>query len=185
MKFFRSAVLLASMLAAVGCQQTITTSDGTAPAPRLTAPTPAPVTARANALAITFAPKPADTNGNLLPDTLQVTAYLFAKPHPTPLFVDGSMNYAIYRPGQAGTPDKVGAEPLRSWAFGVEQVRAMRSMSLAGPCHELSLSLLDAGGTDVLPVESVDLVAWFQPADGGETVWMRGVRGVQFPRPGR
>lgn len=185
MTLVRSAILLAGMLTAVGCQQTITTSDGTAPAPKLTAPAPAPASARANALAITFAPKPADTNGNLLPDSLQVTAYLFSKPHPTPMFVDGSMHFAIYRMGQAGTPDKMGPDPLRTWSFGAEQVRAMRSMSLAGPCHELSLSLLDAGGTDVLPVESVDLVAWFQPADGGETVWMRGVRGVQFPKPGR
>lgn len=185
MRLVRIAALFACGLVAIGCQQTITTSDGTAPAPKLTAPTPAPATARANALAITFAPKPADTNGNLLPDTLQVTAYLFAKPHPTPLFVDGSLHFAIYRMGQAGTPDKMGPDPLRAWSFGAERVGAMRSMSLAGPCHELSLSLLDAGGTDVLPVESVDLVAWFQPADGGETVWMRGVRGVQFQRPGR
>ena len=180
-----TAACCAAALVAAGCQQTITTSDGTAPAPKLTAPAPAPASARANALAITFAPKPSDTNGNLLPDTLQVTAYLFAKPHPTPLFADGTMHFAIYRMGQAGTPDKTGPDPLRVWSFGNEQVRTMRSMSLAGPCHELSLSLLDAGGTDVLPVESVDLVAWFQPSDGGETVWMRGVRGVQFQRPGR
>ena len=181
----RSVILLAGALTVASCQQTITTSDGTAPAPKLTAPAPVSASARANALAITFAPKPADTNGNLLPDSLQVTAYLFAKPHPTPMFVDGTMHFAIYRMGSAGTPDKIGPDPLRSWSFGTEQVRAMRSMSLAGPCHELSLSLLESGGTDVLPVEFVDLVAWFQPVDGGETVWMRGVRGVQFPRPGR
>ena len=185
MRSVRTTVCVVGVLVAGGCQQTITTSDGAAPAPRVTAPTPAPPAARANALAITFAPKPADTNGNLLPDTLQLTAYLFAKPHPTPVFAEGSLYFAIYRLGQAGTPDVPGTEPLRSWVFGAEQVRAMRSMSLAGPCHELSLSLLDAGGTDVLPVESVDLVAWFQPADGGEPVWMRGVRGVQFPKPGR
>ena len=182
MRFVSASALCMAM---IGCQQTITTSDGTAPAPKPTAPVPAPRTARPNALAITFAPKPADTDGNLLPDTLQVTAYLFSRPHPTPMFEDGTMHFAIYKIGDAGNPERPGTDPLRQWSFSVEQVRAIRSTSLAGPCHELSLSLFDKGGSDVLPVESVDLVAWFLPSDGGDPVWMRGVRGVQFPKPGR
>lgn len=185
MTSLRASIAATLALTLASCQQTITTSDGAAPSPKPTQPVPPPVTARANALAITFAPKPSDTNGNLLPDTLAVTAYLFAKPHPTPLFADGSLHFAIYRLGQAGTSDQPGTDPLRSWSFGTAQVQAMRSMSLAGPCHELTLSLLDSGGTDALPVESVDLIAWFTPADGGDKVWLRGVRGVQFPRPER
>ncbi len=178
-----AAVLLGSL--PLGCQTTVTTSDGSAPAPKPTEPTPPPTSAKANALAVTFAPKPSDSNGNLLPDTLHITAYLFSRPHPSPLFADGSFHFAIYRMGQSGSADRPGPDPLRTWAFSPEMVARARSASLAGPCHELVLSLLDANGSDVLPVESVDLVAWFQPADGSDAVWLRGVRSVQFPRPGR
>jgi hypothetical protein len=168
-----------------GCTTTVTTADGAAPVPKPTEPAPPPKSARPNALAVTFAPKPSDSNGNLLPDTLHITAYLFSRPHPTPMFADGEFHFAIYRLGQSGTPDRPGPEPLRTWSFNADLVAQSRSASLAGPCHELVLSLLDAGGSDVLPVESVDLVAWFQPTDGTSAVWLRGVRSVQFPRPGR
>jgi len=181
-------MVLAAAAAACGalaaCETTVTTADGTPPVPKPTAPAPAPEGAVPNAIAITFAPKPADTNGNLLPDSLQVTAYLFARPHPTPVFHDGEFHFAIYRSGEAGSPDTPGATPLRAWTMSRDGVRFARSMALAGPCHEFTLSLLANGGTDELPVESVDLVAWFVP-EGGERVWMRGVRGVQFARPER
>jgi hypothetical protein len=181
----RARMLASSMiaLAAFGCQTTVTTSDGTAPAPK---PREAPVTPKGtlpNAIAVTFAPKPADTDGNLLPDSLQVTAYLFARPHPTPLFAEGSFHFSIYRLGQSGTPETPGAEPLRSWTFDAAAVQAARDVALAGPCYEFVLSLLANRGSDALPVESVDLVAWFEPAGGGPLVWLRGVRSVQFSRP--
>jgi hypothetical protein len=211
------AAVAAACSALAACETTVTTADGTPPVPKPTAPAPAPEGAVPNAIAITFAPKPADTNGNLLPDSLQVTAYLFARPHPTPVFHDGEFHFAIYRSGEAGSADTPGATPLRAWTIsrdGVRFARSMalagpcheftlsllanggawtisrdgvgfaRSMALAGPCHEFTLSLLANGGTDELPVESVDLVAWFVP-EGGERVWMRGVRGVQFARPER
>ena len=54
-----------------GCTTTVTTADGAAPVPKPTEPSPPPKSARPNALAVTFAPKPSDSNGNLLPDTLQ------------------------------------------------------------------------------------------------------------------
>jgi hypothetical protein len=179
------ALCAAAGLALAACETTVTTADGGAPAPKPTGAPEMPRGAKPNALAVTFAPKPADTNGNSLPDTLHITAYLFARPHPTPMFADGSFHFAIYRIGQAGTADRPGAEPLRAWGFPAEAVASARSASLAGPCHEFVLSLLDRNGSDVLPVESVDLVAWFEPSDGGEQVWLRGVRGVQFPKPGR
>ena len=177
-----SAMLAAAALCA-GCQTTVTTSDGTPPAPKPTAGPTTPESARPNAIAITFGPKPADTDGNLLPDTLQVTAYLFARPHPSPLFAEGSFHFAIYRLGESGTPESPGATPLRTWVFDADAVRAARSRALVGACHEFQLSLLSSRGSDALPVESVDLVAWFAPADGGELVWLRGVRSVQFQRP--
>jgi len=181
---FGRTLAAATMLALAACETTVTTSDGARPNPKPTAAPVAPADARPNAMAITFAPKPADTNGNLLPDSLQVTAYLFARPHPSPLFFDGSFHFAIYRLGEAGTADRPGPTPLRTWTLGPETVAISRSRALAGPCHEFVLSLLENGGTDALPVESVDLVAWFEPADGSGAVWLRGVRSVQFPRPG-
>ncbi|MFM7051405.1 MAG: hypothetical protein ACKOYN_04620 [Planctomycetota bacterium] len=178
------AAAIAATAALCACETTVTTADGTPPAPKPTAPTAAPAGAMPNAIAITFAPKPADTNGNLLPDSLQVTAYLFSRPHPTPIFHDGEFHFAIFRAGEAGSAERPGAEPLRAWTMSREGVRFARSMALAGPCHEFTLSLLANGGTDDLPVESVDLVSWFVTAEG-EQVWMRGVRGVQFAKPQR
>lgn len=179
----RGVAVLMAMALLVGCQTTVTTSDGARSVPKPTEAPVAPQGTKSNAMAITFAPKPADTDGNLLPDSLQVTAYLFARPHPAPLFADGSFHFAIYRLGEAGTADAPGAAPLRTWAFEAESVALARSVALAGPCHEFTLSLLANRGTDALPVESVDLVAWFEPASGGEAVWLRGVRTVQFARP--
>lgn len=183
-----SALLLACsaiVLAMSACQTTITTADGGAPSVKPTDPTPPPKSAKPNALAITFAPKPADTNGNDLPDSLQVTAYLFSRPYPSPFYAEGAFHFAIYRLGQSGTPEKLGAEPLRTWVFSPELVQRARSTSLAGPCHELILSLLVSGGSDVLPVESVDLIAWFDPSDGSGPVWLRGIRSVQFQGPAK
>jgi len=184
MRAMAVAIGLSAALAA-GCETTVTTADGGAAAPKPTEATPPPKSARPNALAVTFSPKPTDSNGNSLPDTLHITAYLFSRPHPTPMFADGSFHFAIHRIGEAGTAERPGDAPLRTWSFGDQAVAGARSASLAGPCHEFVLSLLDSNGSDVLPVESVDLTAWFKPADGGAQVWLRGVRGVQFPKPER
>lgn len=178
-----AALTLAALAFAAGCETTVTTSDGARATPKPTEAPAAPQGSKPNAMAITFAPKPADTDGNLLPDSLQVTAYLFARPHPSPVFADGSFHFAIYRLGEAGTAEAPGAAPVRTWTFAAESVALARSMALAGPCHEFTLSLLANRGSDALPVESVDLVAWFEPADGAGPVWLRGVRSVQFPRP--
>lgn len=182
---FARAAAVAGFALIGACETTITTSDGTRPVPKPVVAPDAPRGATPNAIAVTFAPKPVDTNGNLRPDTLAVTAYLFAKPHPSPIHADGAFGFAIYAMGEAGSPDMPGQAPLRTWAFAGDAVAASRSRALAGACHEFTLSLLANRGSDALPVESVDLVAWFEPADGGERVWMSGVRGVQFAGPER
>ena len=189
MRLVRSAIVqsvaLCAALCMSSCQTTVTTSDGTAPAPK---PTDGPVTPAGtvpNAIAVTFAPKPADTNGNMFPDTLHITAYLFARPHPAPLFADGAFHFSIYRMGESGTTERVGENPLRTWAFDADAVTGARSVALVGPCYEFELSLLVGSGSDNLPVESVDLIAWFEPRAGGERVWLRGVRSVQFSKPQR
>jgi len=179
-----SAAMAGLLLVGASCQTTVTTADGTPPAPKPTEGPETPSAAKVNAFAITFAPKPADTNGNQLPDTLSVTAYLFSRPHPSPMFCDGKFHFAIYRSGQSGTPDQPGPDPLRQWSFSVAESQAARSTAMVGPCYEFSLSLLANRGSDVLPVEAVDLVAWFEPSDGSDAVWMRGIRSEPFPKPG-
>ncbi len=179
-----SAVLLsACMLHGAACETKITTSDGTAPVRKPTAIPMVPAGAKPNAMAVTFGPKPADSDGNLLPDSLHITAYLFSKPHPAPLFCAGTFHFSIYRMGQASSVETAGGEPLRAWVMSAEAAQAARSVALAGPCYEFTLSLLSNHGSDALPVESVDLVAWFEPSDASGRVWLRGVRSVQFSRP--
>jgi hypothetical protein len=179
----RCALVAAVACLLTGCQTTVTTSDGTPPAPKPVAPPPAPPEATPNAIAVTFGPKPVDTNGNRLPDALSVTAYLFARPHPSPIHAEGVFGFAIFAAGEAGTPEVPRSAPLRTWILEEPAVAASRSRALAGACHEFTLSLLADRGSDDLPVEAVDLVAWFDPAGGGARVWMNGVRGVQFARP--
>ena len=167
----------------IACETTTTTSDGTAPAVKPTQGPTTPAGTIPNAIAITFAPKPADTNGNLLPDTLHVTSYLFARPHPAPFFAEGSFHFSIYRMGTSGTPQLPALDPLRAWVFDAAAVNAARSVALVGPFFEFELSLLDDGGSDNLSVDSVDLVSWFEPIGTTDRVWLRGVRSVQFPKP--
>ncbi len=143
---------------------------------------PPPVSSLPNAIAITFAPKPVDTDGNDRPDTLQVTVFLFARPHPAPHWCEGAFHFAIYPPGRAGTPSHPGSAPIREWELSADSVQAARTRALVGPCYEFNLSLLEGGNSDALEQESVDLVAWFQPSAGGPRVWLRGIRAVQFPR---
>ena len=176
------SALCMSTLLCVSCQSTHTTSDG-APmgaTPREVAPPP--VTMLPNAIAITFAPKPVDTDGNDRPDTLQVTVFLFARPHPAPHWCEGEFHFAIHPPGKAGTPTNPGAPAIREWTLSKELVAAARTRALVGPCYEFNPSLLDGGNTDVMEYTSVDLTAWFQPTAGGPRVWLRGIRAVQYPQ---
>ncbi len=179
---FARASCLVSTLMLASCQVTHTTSDGAPMGAKPIEVAPPPVTSLPNAIAITFAPKPVDTDGNNRPDTLQVTVFLFARPHPAPHWCEGEFYFAIYPPGKAGTPTHPGGEPIREWSLSRETVQEARTRALVGPCYEFNLSLLDNGNSDLIEQESVDLVASFQPSAGGPRVWMRGIRAVQFPK---
>lgn len=172
-----AGAIAGAVAGAVSCVETTTTSDGRAPAPEPTRASVTPPEAPINAVVLIAGP-PVDTNGNLWRDRIDVSVYLFAQPHPTPAFRDGSFEFVIYPMGRAGTPDRPG-RPLRSWIFGPNDVAAARSMAVFGPCHQFSLSLLADGGDDRLPVESVDLMAAFRPVLG-EPVWTQGVTTIQL-----
>lgn len=170
--------LTASFLS--GCETTRQSSDGRPmpPPPRASAPPPneAPI----NAMAVVLGPKPADTNGNSRPDLIQVEAYLFARPVAAPTWRDGTFEFAIYRPGEAGNPESPGPDPLRRWTFTPEALQMSRSRTLVGESYAVGLSLLENNASDNLGVSSVDLLAIWRPADGGEPVFIQGVRSISL-----
>lgn len=167
----------------IGCETSRQTSDGRPmpPTPRdaPTTPTAAPI----NAMAVVLGPKPGDTNGNLRPDLIQIEVYLFARPHPTPVWRDGTFEFTIFPSGQAGSPDQPNPEPLRSWTFEPDRLLALRSRTLIGESYTIGLSLLENGASDNLGVASVDLLATWRPADGGPPVFIQGVRTVSLTAP--
>ncbi|MFO0827957.1 MAG: hypothetical protein U0572_07370 [Phycisphaerales bacterium] len=179
----RLAFLAASLACLASCQTTVTTDDGRPmpPPPRPAPPTPdqAPV----NAMAIVLGPKPTDTNGNMRPDTIQLEAYLFARPYPTPTWRDGVFEFSIYPPGKAGSPDQPAKDPIRTWSILPEQAAQSRTHSLIGDGYALELSLLTNGGTDLIGYGSVDLIARFIETGSETPVSATGVRSVSLASP--
>ncbi len=176
----RGAAALALVAGLVGCETTVETSDGRPmpPPPRAAPGTPddSPI----NAIALVLGPKPLDTNGNLRPDTIQMEAYLFSRPYPSPMHRDGTFELEIYRVGGMG---RAGEKPLRRWVIAPERLAAMRARSLVGPSYSIGVSLLDDAGTDQIPEQSVDLIAYFTPASGGERIMSMGVRTISMSAP--
>lgn len=141
------------------------------------APPPLPADAKVNAIVFTLVgPKALDTNGNGRADLIPVEAYLFAEPHPTPVFAPGEFVFEMYPLGGAAVP---GAKPVSTWRIGGAKADAGRAFLLVGPCYRFSLSLLETSG-DVLPFTAADLTAAFYPADGGPPIRGSGVRTVQL-----
>lgn len=176
----RAAPIAAAAVAALalaGCVETTRTSDGRPPTPEPVRPAMTPTEAPINAVVVIAGP-PVDTNGNLWRDRIDVTVYLFARPHDMPTFREGSIEFAIYTMGGAGSPSKPGT-PLRSWTFDAEELLSRRAVVLFGPCYQVSLSLLADKQDDRLPVEAVDLTAVFT-APGRDPVWAEGVTTIQL-----
>jgi hypothetical protein len=78
---------------------------------------------------------------------------------------------------------RAGEKPLRRWVVPPERVAAMRARSLVGPSYSIGISLLDGGATDQIGEQSVDLIAYFTPTDGGERIMSMGVRTVSMATP--
>lgn len=163
-----------------GCETTVETSDGRPMPPPPRAAPDTPDAAPINAIALVLGPKPIDSNGNLRPDMIQIEAYLFSRPYPSPMHRDGTFEFEIYRVGGMG---RAGEKPLRRWVVPPERVAAMRAKSLVGPSYSIGISLLDGGATDQIGEQSVDLIAYFTPADGGERIMSMGVRTVSMATP--
>jgi hypothetical protein len=172
--------IIAAAGALFGCETTTETSDGRRmpPPPRegMVTPDEAPI----NAMALVLGPKPLDTDGNLLPDTIQIEAYLFSRPFPNPMHRDGTFEFAIYRSGGAG---RTGEKPLRVWTISPERLAGMRGKSLVGPSFSIGISLLEDGATDRIGEQSVDLMAHFTEVGSTERVPSMGVRSVSLSSP--
>jgi hypothetical protein len=170
------AVLLASMLPCAACETTVEQSTSARPMPsKPVEPPPAPVGAKANSMAmLVLGPKAQDSNGNGRADLVTVEVFLFAEPHPTPIFEEGRFVFEL----QPCPGEQLGELiPPRVWSFEGPQATAARGRAMIGPSHRFSLSLLETGG-DVLPCAGADLTARFEPADGRSPVRAVGVRSI-------
>jgi len=169
-------------LIAAGCTSSgSVTSDGRPMPPKPRAAPVTPVGAVPNSMTLLVSYKPEDTDGNGFPDLIRAAAALFAQPHPTPVYAEGSFVFTLYRLGEARLP---GARPIATWRFSPEQVAAARSRDLYGPSHSFAFSLLDAGG-DRLPPSRGDLRGRFEPVGGGPVVYSSDeVRAVLLGRGG-
>lgn len=168
------------VLGSGGCGRDVkvTHTGGSGPMPPKPRPVePAPAGAKANAVVLQVAPKPRDTNGNGYPDLIEVAAYLFAKPHPTPIYEDGVFVFTLYIAGQS---DRPGAIPICEWRIGGEQLESAKvGQTLYGLTYAINLSLLTTSG-DTFPLMPADLICRFEPADGREPVVRREVHTIQI-----
>ncbi|MHC4947837.1 MAG: hypothetical protein ACYTG1_06200 [Planctomycetota bacterium] len=178
----RAALVVAILClpaASGGCETTVTTSDGRPMPPE---PRPAPATpddARVNAIALRIGAKPTDTDGNGFPDQIAVEAYLFAQPHPTPIFEDGTFVFTLFPAGSSIHGD---VAPLARWRIGGADLDRLKTRSpLFGPAYGIRLSLLETGG-DQYPLLGANLTARFEPADGREPIRTGDVYTIQIGR---
>jgi hypothetical protein len=140
---------------------------------------PAPPGARADALLLSVTPTPDDTNGNGYPDLIFATVHLFDRRYPPSIAEDGAIVFRLYAAGTVGTP---GAGPIRTWRYEGGSLRAVRQNAPIGVCHMFRPSLLEGGGTDVLPIASADLVCCFEPADGRPVLYAGETGTIQVGR---
>ncbi|UCD76486.1 MAG: hypothetical protein JSV91_06090 [Phycisphaerales bacterium] len=175
-----STALCLLLSTTIGCETTKVQSSDGRPLPPEPRPAPrTPADALANAIALRVGAKPIDTNGNGYPDLIQVEAYLFSEPHPTPTYEDGAFVFTLHHRGQTDRPD---ALPIAEWRIEGEVLESCKGISsLFGPAYTFGLSLMDAGG-DEYPLCGADLSCRFEPADGRPPVDGKGVRSLQIGR---
>jgi hypothetical protein len=173
---FSACLLTGATVAIAACTtETIESSDGRPLPPRPVAAPAAPSDAKATTIAFMLGPKPLDTNGNGWPDLVQIEAYLFAEPHPTPIVEPGAFVFNLFAPHGAADP---AASPLMSWRIEGEVLQKSRAISLAGACWRLEL-VIPAEMESRLP-RVADLAARFEPADARPPVKASSVRSIQL-----
>lgn len=181
----RRAALVAGaavVLAGIGCQtETVSMSDGRALPPEPRSAPVTPDTAVPNRMLLGVASKPIDTDGNGFPDMIMVSVHLFAEPHPSPIFEDGTFTFALYR---AGTYNARNAQPIAKWTITGDRLEQAKTRSLAGPMYNFRLNLNESGG-DRYPLQGVDLAATFVSSKRPDvTVKPGGLISMQIGREG-
>lgn len=176
----RIVAVSAIIVIPVGCSTERVTSDGRPmpPAPRAAPATPKD--SQSNALAMLVGFKAVDTNGNNYPDLITVQTYLYAKPHPTSMYEDGTFVFELYKSGGNSRNE----QPLLTWRYekaDVDQAKMYSHLFERG--YTFKLSLLDHG-SDQLPLTAGNLIGRFEPADGREPIRCVGVRTIQLGRTG-
>ena len=148
--------------------------------PRARVPQTAPEGVAVNAMSVLYAPKPTDSDANGRPDRLSIELYLFARPYPTPVWREGTLNVAAYRMGTAGSPTAPGDHPIHVWSIPTRDLDLGRFRSLIGEGYRFQVSLLDDGGNDRIEGTALDFVTWFRPSSGATVIWSDGVRSIAF-----
>ena len=148
--------------------------------PRARVPQTAPEGVAVNAMSVLYAPKPTDSDANGRPDRLSIELYLFARPDPTPIWREGTLNVAAYRMGTAGSATAPGDHPMHVWSIPTRDLDLGRFRSLIGEGYRFQVSLLDDGGNDLIDGTAIDFVTWFRPSSGAAPIWSDGVRSIAF-----
>jgi hypothetical protein len=131
-------------------------------------------------MSVLYAPKPTDSDANGRPDRLSIELYLFARPYPTPIWREGTLNVAAYRMGTAGSATAPGDRPIHVWSIPTRDLDLGRFRSLIGEGYRFQVSLLDDGGNDRIDGTAIDFVTWFRPSSGAAPIWSDGVRSIAF-----
>lgn len=172
-RFATIAAMLPLTLAA--CEVTRETSDGRPMPPPPTAAPATPANAEINAIALIFGPKPVDIDSDGRADLVELDAYLFSRPYPSPTYASGTLVFELFPPGGAAE----GTRPLGTLRLGPARMRTIESRSMFGPCYRVPLSLREAGVPPSAP-PSLDLRTTFEPADGGPAVTARSVERIML-----
>jgi hypothetical protein len=173
-----AALAVVPLLAMAACEVTRETSDGRPMPPPPTAAPATPAGAEINAIALIFGPKPVDIDSDGRADLVELDAYLFSRPYPSPTYAEGTLVFELFAPGGAGG----NAPPLGTLRLGPSRLQAIESRSMFGACYRVLLSLREAGVPPSAP-PSLDLRTTFEPADGGTPVSSRSVERIVLAGP--
>jgi len=103
---------------------------------------------------------PRDSNSNGYLDTCLITVYIFPDNYPRSIQVEGTFELNLIGKG---------AKVLRTWSLQLPHPQVTSVNAGVGPGYFIKLSVLDDGGSDVMPTQSVDVVLKFIRKNG-ETV---------------
>jgi len=129
-------------------------------------------------------PYPADRDASGGGDTIEAVVYLWDDASPVPIHDRGTLAIALFR---VGGYNRIGEEPLLSWAYGPEEFAEREGRTLTGACYffELANTYVGPDGVDRVRdfgVPRADLVAWFTDAETGRTI-SSGVSTIQLDLP--